>query len=445
MSTNSFDVNRIDVKDIYNYLNECSSGIDFNTFLNNTQQTPQSTNKKNTGKNIKITNCISCNKNTIIEDFTQGILVCTSCGQVSENIIDYNPEWNQFNDENDNKVVGRCGYPINVLLPQSSLGTTLLGSKYNKIRTLHIWSSMPYRERSLNNEFKKIHDICLKSKILKCVEDDAKIMYKITSDCKKDKGKFIITRGVNRISISAACVFFSCIKNGVSRTVEEIADMFEISSTEMNKGCKNLTKYLRSRHITFKIGVSKPEQFVDRFCDDLRIKQMYKEEAIKIAKNLEKLHLASSHTPYSLASACILLMADIYGLKSITKKKLALTFDISDVTIFKTFKEIYKYKHILINDNSTDKLVEKINEHDNKHQIPDNILQKMKQFDVFDEKSNKEKLNELVSECNELVEHKNNFLNKSVDQQLKFLNHLQKINKEIVYLISIIYNKTSVV
>ena len=374
MSGKLLDINNIDINELSKYFKGHLEGIDF---------TPNKVNNRN--KNID--ECSSCGKDNIIEDYSQGNLVCADCGQVLENILDYNPEWKQFEDED--KSGGRCSLPINVLLPQSSLGTSISGMGKNRLKTLHSWNAMPYKERSLNNEFKKIHDVCLRAKILKCVEDDAKIMYKMASECRhvsgKNIGKFIITRGVNRISISAACVFFACIRKGMTRTSKEIASFYGIRDMEMNRGCKNLLKLLKHKKTSMKMGTSKPEHFVRRYCDELHIKNVYIEDALKIAKNIEKLNIASDHTPYSLAAASILLMASISKLKSITKKKLANEFSISEVTISKTYKEIEAYKHVLTNNDVTDEIVIKINNDMKDEDTPPEVLERMKKFGISSE------------------------------------------------------------
>ena len=48
------------------------------------------------------------------------------------------------------------------------------------MKTLHGWSAMPYKERSLNEVFKIIQAKCHKGNILKCIEDDAKMSIDIT-------------------------------------------------------------------------------------------------------------------------------------------------------------------------------------------------------------------------------------------------------------------------
>lgn len=336
--------------------------------------------------------CQNCGCDQFVEDRTQGIVICTNklCGEVLKSVVDNNPEWKQY-DDND-KAGARCSQAHNPLLPQSSLGTTIGGYGKSRVKILHTWAAMPYKERSLNNEFKKIHDVCQKAGILKCVEDDTKIMYKMASDCKhhtgKNKGRFVITRGINRTSIIASCLFFACLRKGMTYTSKEISNMWGITEMEMNRGCKNLLKMLKIRNKNnnskkiMNMGSSKPEHFIKRYCNELRIKNQYIEEALKIAVNVEKLNIASGHTPISSAAASILLMAELNNLTYITKRKLALEFNISDSTIYNTFKEIESYKHILISNDTTDQIVKQTDNDLAQQSVPPEILERMKKFSV---------------------------------------------------------------
>lgn len=381
MSIQKLDINVMNINELNKYFSEYIEGIDFDKILNGSNEV------NNQKKGNTSAMCPTCEKDDVIEDYSQGILVCRNCGRVLENILDYNPEWKQFED--DDKANGRCSMPINVLLPQSSLGTSISGMGTNRLKILHGWNAMPYKERSLNKEFKKIHDVCQKGGILKCVEDDAKIMYKMTSECKhssgKNMGKCIITRGINRVSISAACVFFACIRKGVTRTSKEIALLYNIKDLEMNRGCKNLLKMLKIRKTSFKMGTSKPEHFIRRYCAELKIKNQFIEEALKIATNVERLNIASGHTPYSTAAASILLMAEMNKLSFITKKKLAGEFDISDVTIGKTLKEIAPYKQVLVDNEATDTIVSRIKKDMETQTFSSEVLEKMKKFGISPE------------------------------------------------------------
>lgn len=324
--------------------------------------------------------CVNCNTDNFIDDMMLGIKVCKSCGQVKENIIDCSPEWKSYEDDRNN---GRCGLPFNKLLPQSSVGTNISGS--GKIRILHNWNAMPYRERSLNGVLKKIHDKCQIEHLQKKIEEDAKIMYKIINDCKhnsgKNQGKYIIMRGTNRESIIAASIFFACRRNNVTRSPREIAHLFGLSETDLNKGAKTFIK-LNKLENTIDMGTSKIDHFIKRKCDTLGIISAYTDIAIKISQNLDKINAISNHTPYSLAAASILLMLNIVGIKNITKKKLAIIFNVSDVTIIKTYKKIELYKNILLDDYLINNILKYKNEYIKFATTPLPILFRMYKFSV---------------------------------------------------------------
>ncbi|AYV84420.1 MAG: transcription initiation factor IIB [Hyperionvirus sp.] len=334
--------------------------------------------------------CPTCSKSgDIVEDTLYAILVCKNCGQVIGNIVSQNPEWRQFEDDNRHSDSGRCRIPTNKLLPQSSLGTSIAGNYKSRIKTLHTWSQMPYKERSLNLVFKIIQSKCQLGRIVKCMEDDAKIMYKSISECKhvkgKNKGKAIIIRGKNRHSLIAACLFFACRRNGKTRSPKEIADLFELKYTEITKGCKNFLRLMKLRKLGINVGTSQPEHFVTRFCNELKIKQQYIDQAVQISKNIRKLNIASVHTPFSTATGSILLMAEINELRSISKRKLSTTFKVSEVTITKTFKKIEQYKKVLTNNEMTDHLVGVLEKLREKNVMPASVQDRCNRFGVIAE------------------------------------------------------------
>lgn len=365
--------------------------------------------------------CPSCNsKDEIFEDYAQGFRVCKKCGQVIDNLMDCNPEWRQYDD--DKGDTSRCSMPINKLLPQSSLGTTISGGSFkNRIKTLHGWSAMPYKERSLNMVFKDIQMRCQKANIVKCIEDDAKIMYKSISECKHlkgiNKGKTIIIRGANRRSLIAACVFFACKKKGMTRSPKEISDLFELKYTEMTKGCKNFSRLIKIKKMEINLGMSLPEHFVIRFCNDLKIQKKHTDEVIKIANNINRLNIASDHTPFSIATGSILLMSENNGLTYITKKRIADKFGVSEVTITKTCKKLWKYRHVLLSNELTDKILKEDMEINNNNSIPVEVRERMKKFGINEngnvkkDKKNIDIVDEIWSDDeNDLINNNNDII-----------------------------------
>ena len=313
---------------------------------------------------------------TIVEDTSLGIYECIECGTVIANVLDDNPEWKQYQSDNQ-KDNNRCSFVTNHFLPQSSLGTTIAGSGRNKLKILHSWTAMPYRERSLHLVLKEIQNKCQEFGIIKCIEDDAKILYKNISEYRHDngkqEGKTIITRGANRRSLIAACIFFACKRKGNTRSPKEIARMFNLKYKDVTKGCKKFLILIKKKKMTYDVQSSNPEHFISRYCRELNINNMYLGETINLAKNIQKLKIASTHTPFSIATGSILLIAENHQIP-ITKKMIAAKFKVSEVTINKAFKKLQLYKDVLYNNELVDLLVSLMKDEKNKQHIPSNLV-----------------------------------------------------------------------
>lgn len=325
-------------------------------------------------KNVSNDECKNCNKkNTLISNAKDGIIVCNDCGMIYYELIDCTPEWKMNND--DTASNGRYGMATNFFLPQSSLGTTIAGSQYNRLKRLHNWGAMPYRERSLLVVLEDINVRCEKYGIKKNIIDTAKLMYKKISEYKhfkgKNKGKYIIIRGSNRKSLIAACVFFACKINGTTRSPKEIAKIFELKITDITKGCKKFLQLMKNYDTMYTLDSSTPEHFIARYCNALNIHKNYIEIAIIISKNVKCLGLASDHTPPSIAAGSILLMSKINNL-ALTKKIISKKFSISEVTISKIYNKIEEHKKILVDTQKTQELSELM------HNMDDQILDSTK-------------------------------------------------------------------
>lgn len=394
--------------------------------------------------NIKKAFCENCKNDDLIQDTSHGILVCKNCGQVVANIMDSGAEWTQYNDDNK-KDMNRCSHPISQLLPQSSTATTISGSCSSRIKTLHGWSAMPYKERSLNEVFKIIQLKCSEGKILKCIEDDAKIMYKNISDCKhmtgKNKDKPTIIRGKNRISVIAACIHNACRKKDKTRSPKEIAELFGLKYTEITKGCKIFQRLAKSKNIDYKLNATKPEHFIIRFCDELKIKKEYMVQSIQISNNVEKLQIASVHTPLSLATGSIYLMICLNKL-DIQKKVIAEKFNVSQVTIAKAFKKLEPFINLLTNDELCDRLSIEIKKYQDKIDLIEELKPKFFRFNIDMKKSlniNYESIYNILYINNNkyeinnklIVEHSIEIRNKEYQLQNEYLKLKLNFNSDV--------------
>ena len=204
---------------------------------------------------LKIVICKDCN----IPGTTHGLDTweCPNCGAFLEELIDNTAEWRMYPDGSRPESI-RCSTVVNNLLPQSSKGTIILSnsnSNYSMRRTqkVHSWSAMTYKERCLNNIFQDISLRSLNGCILGNVTKLAHEYYKTVSD-------LYIARGVMRKGLIAACLFMACKKQGVPRTCQEIAEIFQIS--DIRCVMHDFINYIEYLTYSMKININLVNYFI---------------------------------------------------------------------------------------------------------------------------------------------------------------------------------------
>lgn len=283
--------------------------------------------------------CMRCNSSNLT--VYNHVLSCDNCGTENEYYLDLNPEWTNYDSKDDSS--GRCGCPTNFLLPQSSLGTKI--DENCRMKRMLNWDNMPYKERSLLDVLKEIKKRCKKHNVVTPVIDNAKNLYKLVND------KDIIIRGLNRQSIKAACIFYGSKMQNDPRSPKEIVDIFdnELTLKDVNSGCRKFLDLIGNHPILQNIPSSEPGDFIKRFKKKLNIGDVYVNIAVHIADNVTKLGIASNHQPTSVAAGSMLLTSLLHSLQ-INKKTISDCFNITEVTLTKTFKKIFTWKRYVVDD-----------------------------------------------------------------------------------------------
>jgi len=273
----------------------------------------------------------------VMEDTMQ---ICKNCSAVQGRVIDNTAEWRYYgNDDNRDGDPSRCGLPTNNLLPKSSLGSMIGGSKRDnidvrRIRTYQLWNSMPYDERTLWTVFEKLTSNTINNGIPQKVIDDAKVLYKKASEKK-------ISRGDNKEGLIASCIYHSCLINNIPRSSKEIATMFNISTVVLNRGNSRFQSLL---HIN--VVSSGPEDFISRFGSKLGMKMLDIERCKKLVAFLEDKEIMSDNSPTSSAAGILYYYSMVENL-GFTKKQFSTVCNVSEVTIVKNYKIISKYKDFI--------------------------------------------------------------------------------------------------
>lgn len=288
-----------------------------------------------------------------VESNEDGFMTCRNklCGKIHKDITNKNAEWRYFSgDDSGGGDQTRCGMPINPLLRESSFGCKVLNGKYStemrKIRQYTEWQSMPYKEKSLYDEFQHISTLASNSGLPKIIIDGALLYYKKISEHKT-------YRGLNRDGIIAASVYIACRINSYPRTAHEIAMMFYLDNASATKGCKNAINIINELESNMEqnektnLCMTKPISFIPRFCSRLH----FPNELIKlcefIAIRVEMANMIPENTPNSIAAGIVFFVVYHCNI-GISKIDISDVCEVSEVTINKCYKKLEQNKDILI-------------------------------------------------------------------------------------------------
>ena len=290
--------------------------------------------------------CKSCNKQTLLHDFSNGIIVCTACGVINDDqIIDESAEWSFGADEaaSGGKDPARCGMPTNPFFEKSGC-STIIGGPNNKnffMKKLHAQMSMDYVERSRYHMFVKIGRMCesLSSSVLETV----KHYYVLMANEK-------LSRGNVRLGLIACCIFYACKKDKVTRSIKEICAMCDIEPTVFNNAHKIFRDIMKD-HIPAELfeETTQVDDLITRFCGYLnfdRQKRCYFHKKISYMNNIiDKTQILIGKTPSAITASCIFYICQKEKI-DITKKYISQQVNVSIVTINKIYQLINTNSHL---------------------------------------------------------------------------------------------------
>ena len=298
--------------------------------------------------------CTFCKSHLFIGD--EGFYICpnTSCSIIYKDNIDSSPEWRFYGaDDNNLSDPTRCGMPINPLLKESSYSCKVLCKskttyEMHKIKRYTDWQSMPYKEKSQYDEFQLISSMAQNHGIPKMIINDAIRYHKQISETKT-------FRGFNRDGIIAASIYISCRINNYPRTSKEIAEIFNLDNTSATKGCKNAITIINEliyndtdNNDTINLfNKTTPLSFIERYCSKLNINNELTNLCKFVATKIEKNNLIPENTPHSISGGIIYFVSEMCNI-NINKSAITNISKISEVTINKCYKKLYKIRNELI-------------------------------------------------------------------------------------------------
>jgi transcription initiation factor TFIIB len=289
------------------------------------------------------TRCSGCGSNHLTRDYERGELVCDECGLVlEESMIDQGPDWRAFDAEQGEKRA-RTGAPTTLTIHDKGLSTEI-GWKnkdpYGKsiptrnraqLYRLRKWQRRirvsNATERNLAFALAELDRIASALTLPRNVRETAALIYR------KAVNRNLI-RGRSIEGVVAASLYGSCRQCNVPRTLDEIAAKSHIGRKEIGRTYRFMTRELGLRLLP-----TRPQDYVQRFCSELKLKGEVQARSNEILKDATERELTSGRGPTGVAAAAIYI-ASLQSGERRTQREVAEVAGVTEVTIRNRYKEL---------------------------------------------------------------------------------------------------------
>jgi transcription initiation factor TFIIB len=287
--------------------------------------------------------CPECGSTHISRDYTRAELVCKDCGLViDEDIIDHGPEWRAFDSEQREKRA-RTGAPMTYTIHDKGLSTRISWQNkdaYGKsiptknraqLYRLRKWQARTRisngTERNLAFALSNLVRLSSSLGLPRTVRETAAMIYR------KAASKNLI-RGRSVEGVSAAALYAACRQCHVPRTLGEISSIARMSRKDVGRNYRYV-----ARKLGLKLMPTSPEDYISRFCSELKLGGSVKAKTIEILKEAADKELTSGRGPTGMAAAALYIATVLCGERR-TQREIADKAGVTEVTIRNRYKEL---------------------------------------------------------------------------------------------------------
>ena len=287
--------------------------------------------------------CPQCNGNHIIYDDQIGEEVCSNCGLVLGQIINYGPEYRTFNLIQDwGKVRTGKGYDLS--LYDKGLSTkigrnrdargTLLSKDVlylmQRLRQENYRSNMnSSKPKNLIIAMNELDRLSSEIKVPKNVKENAILLYRKAMDKE-------LTRGRSIDAFVAACLYAACRINSIPRTLKQVS-----KASKRYKNEVAMTYRILHEALELKPPIDGPYKFLPGIASKLKITPRSEEKALEILKQANNQKELVGKDPRGMAAAALYLACQITGEYCI-QQDISIAAGITDVTLRNRIKGIKK-------------------------------------------------------------------------------------------------------
>ena len=284
----------------------------------------------------EVEKCPECGSKHLVRDYERGELTCEDCGLVlDDQFIDQGPEWRAFDVEQGEKRA-RTGAPMTYTIHDKGLSTEISWKNkdsYGKSIPTRSRAQL-YRlrvsnatERNLAFALSELDRMASAMGLPRNVRETAAMIYR------KAVNKNLI-RGRSIEGVVAASLYAACRQCGVPRTLDEVANSSRVGRKEIGRTYRFMTRELK-----LKLMPTKPQDYVQRFCSELRLTGEVQSKAAEILKDASEKELTSGRGPTGVAAAAIYISSILCNERR-TQREVADVAGVTEVTIRNRYKEL---------------------------------------------------------------------------------------------------------
>jgi len=287
--------------------------------------------------------CPVCSSTHLTKDHSRAELFCEKCGLVIDaEMMDHGPEWRAF-DSDQREKRARVGAPMTYTIHDKGLSTTIGWQNRDsyghtiptrnraQLYRLRKWQVRTRisdgTERNLALALSTLDRMSSSLSLPRNVRETAAMIYR-----KAVRQKLIRGRSIE--GVTAAVLYAACRQCNVPRTLEEISNVSQIAKKEIGRNYRNI-----SRKLQLKLLPTTPQDYISRFCSELKLGNDVQVKTIEILKQAAKKELTSGRGPTGLASAALYIASVICGERR-TQREVAEVAGVTEVTIRNRYKEL---------------------------------------------------------------------------------------------------------
>lgn len=299
----------------------------------------------------KVITCSTCNikEDRLVTDVVSGEIVCSNCGTVvRDGIEEIGKEWINPKDHETDR--SRIGMPFSLAVHDMNLSTII--GKTNKdsagqlidsgmqarMNRLRIWDSRTMYRDSSSRNFTTAFVLLgkLKDKLSltpSIVEKTAYTYRKVQEDG--------LIRGRTIGAVLVACLYITCREQGVSRTIDELAEASNIRRKAIAKIYRDIVF-----HLERKIPQVNCFQCIDKIANKIELNEITTRHARDLMKKVLEQEFSAGKDPMGFAGAVLYVSLQMEG-KTVRQIDIADAAGVTEVTIRNRAKELKSKLHLI--------------------------------------------------------------------------------------------------